>query len=78
VIDGLTGDQLFFLGYAQSTLAKQRKEATIAQLKSDPHAPDEYRVNGVVINMPGFYEAFGVKEGDRMWLAPEKRVGLWK
>lgn len=77
VIDGMTADQRFYLGYAQSWLGKQRDAATIAQLASNPHAPEEYRVNGVVVHMPSFYSAFSVASGDKMYIAPEERVTLW-
>ena len=52
-------------------------EETIAQLKSDPHAPAAFRVNGVVVHMPSFYAAFEVKPGSAMYLAPEQRIRLW-
>ncbi len=77
VIDGMTADQRFFIGYAQSWMSKQRDAATIAQLTSDPHAPEKYRVNGVVVHMPSFYGAFSIASGDKMFLAPEDRVTLW-
>jgi putative endopeptidase len=77
VIDGMSADQRFYLGYAQSWLSKTRDAATIEQVKSDPHAPEKYRVNGVVVHMPSFYDAFSVKSGDRMYLRPEDRVTLW-
>ena len=77
VIDDLTGDQRFYLGFAQSWLGEERKAALIAQLKSDPHSPEKYRVNGVVVHMPSFYDAFSVKPTDKMFLAPQDRVTLW-
>jgi predicted metalloendopeptidase len=77
VIDGLSGDQRFFLSYAQSWRAKQREGSLIEQVKSDPHSPDEFRVKGSVRNQPGFYSTFGVKPGDGMYLAPEQRVLMW-
>ncbi|HEX7048027.1 MAG TPA: M13 family metallopeptidase [Gammaproteobacteria bacterium] len=77
VIDGLTGDQRFFMGWAQVWARKYREEELINRLKTDPHSPSEYRANGVVRNMPAFYKAFDVAEGDEMYLAPEKRVKLW-
>jgi predicted metalloendopeptidase len=76
VLDGFTGDQRFFLSYAQSWREKTREEQQIVYLKSDPHSPDKFRVNGVV-NQPPFYITFDVKPGDRMYLPPEKRVILW-
>ena len=77
VIDGLTGDQRFFLGWAQ-VWRRQHREADLKnRLVVDPHSPAEYRVNGTVRNVPAFYSAFGVKEGDKMYLPPEKRVKIW-
>ena len=63
VIDGITGDQRFFFGYAQSWRGKVRDEALLAQIKSDPHSPDEFRVNGAVRNMPAFYSTFKRQAG---------------
>jgi putative endopeptidase len=77
VIDGMTADQRFYIGFAQSWLGKSRDEATIAQVKSDPHSPEKYRTNGVVVHMPSFYNAFSVVSGDKMYLPPEGRVTLW-
>ena len=77
VIDGLSGDQRFFMGFAQAWQEKNREAAIIAQIKSDPHAPGEFRANGVLTNQPGFYDAFGVKAGDRMYTAPDRRVIIW-
>jgi putative endopeptidase len=77
VIDGMTADQRFYVGFAQSWLGKSRDESTIAQVKSDPHSPVKYRVNGVVVHMPTFYSAFSVKPGDKMYLPPDGRVTLW-
>jgi putative endopeptidase len=77
VIDGLTGDQRFFLGFAQSWRKKTTEDALRQQLVSDPHAPEEFRVNGVVRNMDAWYDAFGVQAGDKLRLAPEARVRIW-
>ena len=77
VIDGLSGDARFFLGWAQQWRGKVRDEALLQQLKSDPHSPDEYRVNGAVRNHPAFGPAFGVKPGDPMYRAPEAQVSIW-
>ena len=77
VIDGLTGDQRFFMGWAQVFMTKIRPEAERQEAATDPHAPARFRVNGVVRNIPGFYEAFGVKPGDALYLAPEQRVRIW-
>jgi putative endopeptidase len=77
VIDGLTGDQRFFLSYAQSWRQKSTEEAIRRQIVSDSHAPEQYRVNGVVRNMDAWYRAFNVQPGDRLFLAPESRVRIW-
>ncbi len=77
VIDGLTGDQRLYMGFAQVWQEKNRDEAIIAQVKSDPHSPGEFRANGTLMNQAGFDEAFGVKPGDGMYLPPEKRVRIW-
>jgi len=76
-MDGYTGEQRFFIGYAQSWLSKQREESLRNQVASDPHSPAHFRVNGIVRNIPEFYEAFNVKPGDSLYLAPEKRVKIW-
>lgn len=76
-IDGFTGEQRFFIGYAQSWLTEQREESLRNQVASDPHSPAHFRVNGIVRNIPEFYTAFDVKPGDSLYLAPEKRVKIW-
>ena len=77
VIDGLTGDQRFYLAWAQVWKSKYRDEALLRQLKTDPHSPGMYRANGPLRNLDGWYKAFEVKQGDAMYLAPEKRVQIW-
>ena len=77
VIGDLSGDQRFFIGFAQIWRTKQREEFLRMQVVSNEHAPGQYRVNGVVANMPEFYDAFGVKPGDRHYLPPEERVKIW-
>ncbi len=77
VIDGLTGDQRFFLGWAQVWRGKQRDQALLNQLKTNPHSPAEFRANGTVRNVPAFYTAFDVKPSDKMYLPPEQRVKIW-
>ena len=77
VVDGLTADQRFFLAYAQSWRGKVREEATLRYLKSDPHSPSEFRVNGIVRNLDVWYEAFDIKPDHAMYLAPEDRVNIW-
>jgi predicted metalloendopeptidase len=77
VIGGLTGDQRFFMGFGQVWRSKMRDEAQINQVKTDPHSPGQFRANGTLRNQAAFYEAFGVKEGDKMYLKPEDRVTIW-
>ncbi len=77
VIDGRTGAERFFLGYAQVWRAKYREEILRQRLVADPHSPPDFRVIGPLRNSPDFYETFGVKEGDAMWLEPEQRVKIW-
>ncbi len=77
VIDGLTGDQRFFIGWALAWRSKGRDAEMARRIATDPHSPAEFRCNGVLRNIPEFYSAFGVKEGDKLWLAPEHRVRIW-
>ena len=77
VIDGLTGDQRFFLAWAQVWRSAQREENYRNRLRTDSHSPEEYRVNGVVRNLDEWYAAFGVRPGDAMYLPPEERVRIW-
>jgi endothelin-converting enzyme/putative endopeptidase len=77
VIDGLTGDQRFFLGWAQVWRAKARDEEAKRLLTIDPHSPPKFRANGAAVNVDAFYEAFDVQEGDGMYLQPEERVKIW-
>ena len=77
VIDGLTGDQRFFLSYAHSWRNKNRPEEVRRRIATDPHSPDEFRCNQIVRNVQEFYDAFGVTERDALWLAPEERVRIW-
>jgi putative endopeptidase len=76
-IDGLSGDQRFFLAYAQAWRSKAREGALRQQLITDPHSPAKYRTNGVVRNVDAWYAAFDVKPGDALYLAPEQRVHIW-
>jgi len=77
VIDGLTGDQRFFIGWAQAFMGKERDEALRQRILTAPHSPNIFRVNGVVRNVPAFYEAFDVKPGNTLYLPPEERVKIW-
>ncbi|MCJ8268656.1 MAG: M13 family metallopeptidase, partial [Psychrosphaera sp.] len=76
-LDGFTGDQRFFFGWAQVWRRKYREEALRQRLMTDPHSPSEYRVNGIMWNMPEFYQTFDVKAGDKLYLKPEDRVKIW-
>ena len=77
VIAGFTGDQRFFMGWAQIWRNIYRDEEMRNRLLTDSHSLGMYRTNGVLVNMPAFYEAWGVKEGDRMYLEPEARIRIW-
>jgi putative endopeptidase len=77
VIDGLTGDQRFFMGWAQVWRRLYTDAELVRRLTVDPHAPSEARTNVIVRNIDAFYDAFGVKEGDKMYLPPAQRVRIW-
>jgi putative endopeptidase len=77
VMDGFTGDQRVLLSWAQVWRSKYRDEVMKEQLATDPHSPPHYRVNGIVSSLPVFYTAFDVKEGDKLYIAPENRVKIW-
>jgi putative endopeptidase len=77
LIDGLTPDQRYFLGYALSWLNRRRDESLAMQVMTDVHSPEFLRVNGPVSNMPEFYRAFGVKPGDAMYRPDSVRVSIW-
>jgi predicted metalloendopeptidase len=77
VIDGLTGDQRFFLSYASSHLEKLRPEAMQRQIGSDPHPPDESRVNITVSNVDEWYAAFDIHPDTPMYVPPEQRTRFW-
>jgi len=76
VIDGFTGDQRFFMGFAQLWRSKSRDEAMLQALTTNPHTPDSYRPN-VVRNLDAWYEAFQVKPGQALYLAPADRIKVW-
>ena len=77
VVGGLTGDQRVLLAWAQAWRGKVRDDAVRRQVVSDPHSPRQYRVNGVMPNIDAWYDAFGVKPGDKLYLPPERRVRIW-
>lgn len=76
-VDGIPADQRFYMGWAQSWKAKERDESLRQQVLTNVHSPEMYRANGPVRNIPEFYTAFGVKEGDKMFIAPARRVKIW-
>ena len=78
VIDGLTGEERFFLGMAQSSRIKWREQLVELLIKSDPHSPDVFRINGVVPNVDDFYETYSVQEGDALYRPAEERVRIWQ
>ncbi|HQR80206.1 MAG TPA: M13-type metalloendopeptidase [Actinomycetota bacterium] len=77
VIDGLSGDQRFFVGFTHVWRAKTRPEETVRRITIDPHSPPEFRVLGTLVNTDAFYDAFGVEAGDAMWREPDQRVRIW-
>ncbi|NKY39387.1 M13 family metallopeptidase [Cellulomonas septica] len=77
VVDGLTGAQRVFLGWAQVWQSKGRDEEVVRRLATDPHSPNEFRCNGVVRNVDAYYEAFDVQPGDALYLDPAERVRIW-
>jgi putative endopeptidase len=76
-IDGLTPEQRFFMSWATVWRTKQRDESLINQVKTDPHTPGRWRATEPLKNIDAFYEAFNIKEGDAMYVAPENRVRIW-
>ncbi|TSD64975.1 M13 family metallopeptidase [Inquilinus sp. KBS0705] len=76
-INGLTPVQRYFMGYALGWLGQDRAESLKSQILTNEHSPGFLRVNGPFSDVPEFYEAFGIKKGDKMYLAPEKRVKIW-
>jgi endothelin-converting enzyme/putative endopeptidase len=77
VIDQLTGEQRFFMGWGQIWRRLYREPELRKRLVQDPHSPSEYRCNGILSNMDAFYDCFDVKPGDPMYIAPENRVRIW-
>ncbi|HEU4486309.1 MAG TPA: M13 family metallopeptidase [Povalibacter sp.] len=76
-LDGFTGEQRFFLSWAQVWRELQRDQALRTQVMSNPHSPGVYRVNGVVRNIDAWYDAFNVKPEDKLYLPPDQRVKIW-
>ena len=77
VIDGYTGAQRFFMGWAQSWRGKYRAEEVRRRIATDPHSPDEFRCNQIAANLSEFYDAFGVKESDKHFITSGDRVRIW-
>jgi predicted metalloendopeptidase len=77
LIDGLTGDQRFFAGWAQVWRGKVRDDEAVVRIKSDQHSPQAVRGYAPLVNQPGFYDAFAVKPGDKMYLPPGQRIIIW-
>ena len=76
-IDGFNHNQRFYLGYANLWAQNVRPQEILRRTKTDVHSLGKWRVNGALRNIDGFYEAFGIKEGDAMWMAPEERIIIW-
>ena len=77
ISDGFAGEQRFFFSWAQAWKGQMREEYLRQTLASTPHAPPEYRANGPVSNLRGFYEAFNVAPGDRLYRDATRRVSFW-
>jgi putative endopeptidase len=77
VLDGLTGEQRFFIGWAQVWRRKYRDQEMLKRLMTDPHSPSQYRCNGIVANIDDFYDVFGVKEDSKMFIPTDKRIRIW-
>lgn len=77
VIGGLSGDQRFFLSYAQMWREKQRDDKLRSQLTTDPHSPGRFRILGPIRNVDAWYQAFGVTPDDAMYIRPESRARIW-
>ncbi|MFZ5668555.1 MAG: M13 family metallopeptidase [Pseudomonadota bacterium] len=77
VLDGFTGQQRVFLGWAQVWRQKAREDYVRQQVVTDPHSPAYYRVNGTIRNVDAWYEAFGIKDGDKLFVSPAERVRIW-
>ena len=76
-IDGFTPEQRFFLSFALFERENRRPEAEKTQVLTDPHSPGKFRINGPASSLPEFYEAFGVKKGDKLYRAPKDRAKIW-
>ncbi len=77
IIDGFTPNQRFFLGYAQVWRIVNRDETMRTRIAVDPHSPEMHRINGPLSNFTAFYDAFNVKQGNKMYIKPESRAVIW-
>ncbi|MEP6711193.1 MAG: M13-type metalloendopeptidase, partial [Ferruginibacter sp.] len=77
MIDGFTADQRFFINWAQVWRSNSLPETEAQRILTDSHSPGMYRANGPLMNIDAFYTTFGVKEGDKMYVAPDKRIRVW-
>jgi putative endopeptidase len=77
VLEGLSGEQRFFMSWAAGWRQVTRPEEAIRRVATDPHSPNEFRTNAIAKNLDSFHEAFEVEDGDGMWLSPEDRVSIW-
>ena len=77
MIDGFTPTQRFYLSYGRIWADNMTEEAIFQQTKSDPHSIGRYRVNATLRNIDTFFDAFGIKAGDKMWLDPADRAIIW-
>lgn len=77
VLDGFSGDQRFYIGWAQVWRSKSTAQSVLNFLNLTMHAPGHIRGNGAVRNQQSFYDAFAVKEGDKMYIEPKQRVSIW-
>ena len=77
LIDGFTPEQRFYLSWAQQWRTKFRDDAMRLQVARGPHAPGNFRAYGPLVNQQSFFDAFGIKAGDPMWVKPENRAKIW-
>jgi putative endopeptidase len=77
ILDGFTGDQRFFIGWAQVWKRKYRDQEMLKRLMTDPHSPSQYRCNGILSNIDSFHEVFAIKADAKMFIPPERRVRIW-
>ena len=76
-VDGLTPEQRFFISYALVWAGNTRDEALRNLVKTDPHSPGRWRVNGALPQISAWYKAFNIKKGDKLYIAPKDRVDIW-